>query len=179
MNMKNNKASRRKLLSAFGATTIVAMPLRWLTPVVSSIALPAHAQTSMPLSGLCIDGVSTWSMSEYQENGVSFNQGNPQSTVEITISGTQITLVTDVFVINSSTSSESRGRVTDVGTIDLNTGEASTSPTGSPVASPTHGGVSNLANNLDQTFTLDCDNSNSFVVQDTSSIYSFRLTRIT
>jgi len=176
--MNNQNASRRKLLSRFSAATLIAMPSRWLAPAVSSIVLPAHAQTSMPLSALCIDGVSTWLMSEYQESGVGFNQGTPQSTVEITISGTQITLVTDVFVINSSTSSESRGRVTDVGTIDLSTGQASTSPIGNPVSSPTHGGVTNLVNNLDQTFTLDCDNSNSFVIQDTASIYSFRLTRI-
>lgn len=117
-------------------------------------------------------------MSDYQENGVQFNQGSPQSQVEITISGSQIDLVTDWCVINSDTNSESRGRVTDSGSVNLNSGEASSTPVGNPVASPTHGAVQNLANNLAQTFTLDCAGSGSFLVRDTSNIYSFRLTRV-
>ncbi len=176
--MNNNDASRRKLLTRVGAAGMVIIPSRWIAPVVSSVALPVHAQTSTPFSSLCVDGVSTWLVSEYQENGVSFSQGSPQSIVEITISGNQINLVSDLFVINSSTSAQSRGRVMDTGTIDLSTGQATTSPSGTPVSSPTHGGVTNLANNLNQTFTLDCASNNSFIVQDTSNIYSFRLTRV-
>lgn len=175
--MNRNNTSRRKILTALGSSSLFAMPSRWLTPVISSMALPVHAQTSMSPPALCADGVSTWLMSDYQEAGVSFTQGTPQSQVQITVSGAQISMITDWFVINSNTSVESRGRVTDVGTIDLSTGQTSTSPSGSPVASPTHGGVTNLANSLNQTFTLDCANSGSFVVQDTSNVYSFRLTR--
>lgn len=171
-----NDKSRRNLLSTLGGSTLLALPAKWLTPVVSGVVLPAHAQTSLAPE-LCADGVSIWLMSDYEENGVSFDQGTPQSQIEITIVGNQISLTTDWFITNSVTSSVSRGRVTDSGTIDLATGAATTSPTGTPVVSPTHGGITNLANNLDQTFTLDCVDGDSFVVQDTSNIYRFQLTR--
>jgi len=171
--------NKRRLfaLSAVSASALVSAPRKWTAPIVNSVILPAHAQTSV-FSGLCADGTSTWLMSEYQESGVSFTQGSPQSRVEITISGNQIDLVTDWFVVNSNSNAVSRGRVTDAGTISLSSGSATTSPTGSPTASPTHGGVQNLANNLSQTFTLDCTNSASFVVQGASNLYSFRLTRV-
>jgi hypothetical protein len=175
--MKIINVSKRKTLSALGISSFLALPSQWSSPLINVVALPAHAQTST-LQGLCEGGVSTWIMSEYQENGVDFDQGNPQTQVQISITDNQISLVTDWFVINSNTSAESRGRVTDVGTIDLSTGQSSTSPSGSPVVSPTHGGVTNLANSLNQTFTLDCANSGSFVVRDTSNVYSFRLTRV-
>ena len=41
---------RRKLLLAFGTTGIVAAgmaPKKWSTPVINSVVLPAHAQTSI------------------------------------------------------------------------------------------------------------------------------------
>lgn len=161
------------LLAGVGAAHV---PGKWVTPVINSLVLPAHGQTSA-FPNLCADGTSTWLMSDYEENGTSFNQGTPQSQVEITISGTQINLITDWCVINSVSNSQSRGRVTDSGTVNLITGAATTSPTGSPTVSPTHGGVVNLANNLAQTFILDCADSDSFVVQGASNIYSFRLTR--
>lgn len=174
--LKITDVSKRKTISLLGISSFLVFPSQWRTPVINSIVLPAHAQTSMS-PALCADGVSTWLMSDYQENGVSFDQGTPQSQVEINIVGNQINLTTDWFVINSATSSVSRGRVTDSGSIDLSTGVATTSPTGTPVDSPTHGVLTNLANSLDQTFTLDCAGGGSFVVQDSSNIYSFRLTR--
>ncbi len=145
--------------------------------MLNAVVSPAHAQTSGP-DMLCVDGTSTWLMTEYQENGVSFNQGDPQSQVQITITGNDIRLVTDWCIISTDTDATSRGRVTDEGTVDLTTGAASTNPVGSPQTSPTHGEVVNLANNLAQSFTLDCANSNSFVVRDDGDVYSFRLTRI-
>lgn len=174
--MHSKKHIARRSIT-IGLLSAVCLPDKWLRPVITSVILPAHAQTST-LDPLCMDGTSTWLMSDYQENGVQFNQGSPQSQVEITISGSQIDLVTDWCVINSDTNSESRGRVTDSGSVNLNSGEASSTPVGNPVASPTHGAVQNLANNLAQTFTLDCAGSGSFLVRDTSNIYSFRLTRV-
>ena len=117
-------------------------------------------------------------MSDYIENGTTFNQGSPQSQVEFAISGTVISMTIDFFIINASTSVSTRGRITAEGLIDLNTGQASTEPTGSPVESPTHGGVTNLANNLAQSFSLDCSTDSDVVVTSNNGIYSYRLTRV-
>lgn len=184
--MNNIKQPQRRTLGkkivigALGSAALVVLPHRlprkWSKPLTNSVITPAHAQTSEP-DNLCVDGTSVWLMSDYQETGTAFTQGSPQSQVTITITGNQIDLTTDWFVINSTSNAASRGRVTDTGTIDLTTGEAATSPTGSPTASPTHGAVENLANNLPQTFSLDCLTGNSFTVQDSSGVYSFRLTR--
>lgn len=169
---------RRKLMFGFVATSLVPhLPSKWSTPVVNSVITPAHAQTS-GVSTLCADGVSTWLMSDYVENGVSFTQGSPQSQVEITVSGTSVGLVTDWFVINGNNSDTSRGRVTDQGSINLNTGAVSTNPSGSPESSPTHGGVINLANNLAQSFTLDCSSNSDIIVSANGGLYRFRLSRV-
>jgi len=117
-------------------------------------------------------------MSDYIENSVAFTQGSPQSEVQIMVLGNVVTMTTDWFVINSNTSAESRGRVIDQGVINLNTGSVSTNPSGSPIASPTHGGVSNLVNNLAQSFTLDCSASSDFIVSADNGLYSFRLSRV-
>ena len=177
MTKVKSRARRRAALTIAGLAGISSLPQSWKKPIINNVILPAHAQTST--TSLCSDGSSRWLMSEYQENGVDFDQGSPQSEVAITISGNQIDLVTDWFIINTTDSSSSRGRVTDSGTIDLSTGQATTSPAGSPMPSPSHGGVTNLANNLTQSFTLDCLSGNSFVVTGAANAYRFRLTRST
>lgn len=176
MNNKKNIKRRRFILQTAAIATATSTSSQWVKPTINSVLTPAHAQTSALT--LCQDGTSTWLMSDYIENGVSFTQGSPQSQVEITISGTTVTVVTDWFVINSNTNAASRGRVTDQGVANLTTGAVNTSPIGSPATSPTHGGVTNLANNLTQSFTLDCTASNDFTVTSSGGIYSFRLSRI-
>jgi len=176
MNNNKNIKRRRFILQTTAITTAASTSSQWLKPTINSIFTPAHAQTSA--SSLCQDGTSTWLISDYIENGTAFTQGSPQSQVEITISGTSITLITDWFVINSNTSAVSRGRVTDQGTLNLTTGSASTNPTGSPATSPTHGGVTNLANSLAQSFTLDCSTSGDFTVSSSGGVYTFRLSRV-
>lgn len=176
VSMRSTKKLSRRAITVSLLSGAASLPNTWVKPVINAVVLPAHAQTSL-FDALCADGISTWLMTDYQENGVNFDQGSPQSQVQITIAGNQITLVTDWCVINSESNSQSRGRVTDSGTVDLTTGVAATSPTGNPVPSPTHGGVINLANNLTQSFTLDCMNSNRFTVQDTTNVYRFTLTR--
>ncbi|MGH1543502.1 MAG: hypothetical protein ACRBHB_24095 [Arenicella sp.] len=173
--MNKNKKNKRRHFFLQTAAIATVTGNQWLKPSINAVLTPAHAQTS---AFLCQDGSSTWLMSDYVENGIAFNQGSPQSQVEIIISGTNINMITDWFVTNSNTSSVSRGRVTDQGMINLTTGAVSTNPTASPVTSPSHGGVTNLANNLAQSFVLDCANSGDILISSSGGIYSYRLTRI-
>jgi hypothetical protein len=173
--ISDKKRERRAIISLAALGGISSGS--WVKPIVNAVVMPAHAQTSAPVS-LCQDGISTWVMSDYIENGIAFDQGSPPSQVQITISGSSVNLVVDWYVINSSTSVASRGRVTDSGIIDLVTGAATTSPTNSPTLSPTHGGVENLANNLSQSFNVDCSAGADFLVTSDSGIYSFRLSRV-
>lgn len=172
--MSNLSKRRQFLVKTSAIAAILPVSTYWSKPVLKSVITPAHAQTSV-FEAVCQDGSSLWLMSDYIENGVAFDQGSPQSQVQMTISGTAINLTTDWNITNGGTIS--RGRVTDQGSIDLTTGFVSTNPSGSPIPSPTHGGVTNLANNLPQTFTLDCANSNDVIVS-AGNIYQFRLSRI-
>ncbi|MBX2849946.1 MAG: hypothetical protein KTR16_16595 [Acidiferrobacterales bacterium] len=168
---------RTFVLGLAASSSLPYVPSKWSKPIINSVVSPAHAQTS-DLTTLCADGTSLWLMSDYVENGMTFTQGNPQSQVEITVSGTSVSLVTDWFVLNDSSSASSRGRVTDQGSIDLTTGEVSTNPTGNPVDSPTHGAVTNLSNNLEQSFVFNCSSNSDVIVSESGGLYSFRLSRI-
>ncbi|MCK5360195.1 MAG: twin-arginine translocation signal domain-containing protein [Gammaproteobacteria bacterium] len=60
---KTTSNTRRKALKAIGAGGVIAgtIPGSWTTPVVKSVLLPAHAQTSAPAcstSGPCQSGMS-------------------------------------------------------------------------------------------------------------------------
>ena len=57
-NNKDAKASRRKFLAFGGATTlgIAAVPGSWTKPVINSVVLPAHAQTSMCMADTTVGG---------------------------------------------------------------------------------------------------------------------------
>ncbi len=48
MKNKSNKTQRRRLLTvlAGGSAAYVAIPSKWSAPIVNTIVLPAHAQTS-------------------------------------------------------------------------------------------------------------------------------------
>lgn len=50
--------SRRKVLSMMGAGVLItsAMPKKWVAPVVNSVMLPAHAQTSMCVTDVTAGG---------------------------------------------------------------------------------------------------------------------------
>lgn len=45
----SNSPKRRQLLSLLGGGTVIALtvPTSWVKPVISSVVLPAHAQTSL------------------------------------------------------------------------------------------------------------------------------------
>ncbi len=49
---KNSTLSRRDALktivSVTGAATLTQLPTRWISPILTSATLPAHAQTSAP-----------------------------------------------------------------------------------------------------------------------------------
>ena len=48
-NQNTNRTDRRKLLAIIGVGGVaaVAIPSRWSKPIIDSVILPAHAQTSM------------------------------------------------------------------------------------------------------------------------------------
>ncbi|MBT8116096.1 MAG: hypothetical protein KJP04_11975 [Arenicella sp.] len=56
-NTTSNK-DRRKLLSLIGITGIAAgsVPTAWVTPVINSVVLPAHAQTSVCVTDTQVGG---------------------------------------------------------------------------------------------------------------------------
>ncbi len=174
---------RRKLLKQgfLGATLAISLPEKWTRPVLNSVLLPVHAQTSVsPTSSPtpCQNGVSRWLLSNYVENGVAYIQGSPQSTVEITINGADLTMVTDWFIINSLTNVETRGRIVDTGVIDLTTGEVMTTVSVIVGASPTHGGPLNIDNIPPLIFNLGCNGTSSVIVNDTRGLLSFELTQV-
>ena len=101
---------RRKFIFGLAAPSFVPhLPSKWSAPAINSVVTLAHAQTSC-VNSLCADGVSTWLMSDYVENGVAFAQGEPQSQLETIVSGMSISVVTDH------------------GSIDLSTGAVGTNP---------------------------------------------------
>jgi len=58
MTNKSEQVERRKLLTFIGAGSMaaVAIPAKWHKPIIDSMVLPAHAQTSMCVTDTTVGG---------------------------------------------------------------------------------------------------------------------------
>lgn len=56
--IKSQQAERRKLLAVIGIGSLapLAVPTKWSKPIIDSVILPAHAQTSMCVTDVTVGG---------------------------------------------------------------------------------------------------------------------------
>ena len=92
MSGKKSTDNRRKVLKsiAAGSGAIIAgknLPESWSRPIVDSVMLPAHAQTSPPLTGQTYQGTATTTRDRC--NGTS---DNPTPSITININGSTVTI---------------------------------------------------------------------------------------
>lgn len=97
---KPQNHDRRKLLSLIGITGVAAgsIPASWVAPVIDSVILPAHAQTSM-----CVADPAAFAGGPLVGNASGATTCQASCEAEATAAGAQLCAVTESLDASNNT----------------------------------------------------------------------------